>query len=485
MTQGTVSHHLSVDFLHPMPEKRFRFRMAALLAIAFALLALTPGAFASEPPQGLKWVATWAQPMTSDYARVPTPNQKISNRYPGKHELIPPPSASNITLRQTVLTSVGGNRVRIRLSNYFGQKPLTVDAAHIALQAKGAKNLSTIDPGSDRALTFHGKSSVTIPPGKIIASDPVSLRVPALSRAVVSLYFSGRTTFNDLHPLEFAATTAVVAGNAVSAPSLAGRKPLEVLGTDQQHLIFLLTGVDVLAPESTRVIVAIGDSITDGAYATTLAHPWPQQLAAIANGRPGQPGVAVVNAGISGNELTTDQLRYPINGMSGLKRFERDVIDQPGVTDVIVLFGANDIERGLDAASRARGVLAGDFIASLRMLADVAHAHHLRIYVGTITPFAGFPEWYTPEREAVRMQINHWIRHTDAIDGFVPFAEALGGSYTPSPLAAGQDPLPPGIASVCAGDVGLHPNDLGYTVMGTLAYNTLFHAHLEPAKACH
>src|SRR5699024_7031882 len=174
-------------------------------------------------------------------------------------------------------------------------------------------------------------------------------------------------------------------------------------------------------------------------------------------------------------------------GMSGLKRFERDVIDQPGVTDVIVLFGANDINRGIDVDGRPTGASAGDIIAGLRMLADVAHAHGLRVHVGTITPFAGFilPGWYTPAKEAVRMRVNRWIRHSDEIDGFVPFARALRGSYTPSPLAARQQPLPPGLASVCAADGGLHPNDRGYTVIGTQAYNTPFDAHGTTAASSH
>ncbi|HEX7340461.1 MAG TPA: GDSL-type esterase/lipase family protein [Rhodanobacteraceae bacterium] len=467
---------------HPMPLQQ----RLGLILLATILLLPCPLLHAA-PPQARKWVATWAQPMTPDYTR-PNASYKTPGAQPaGKLALVPPPVATNITLRQTVLTSIGGDRVRIRLSNYDGSAPMVVTGAHVALGAAQSNNLAAIDAASDRALTFHGHPSVTIAPGQVVTSDPVALRVPRLSHLTVSLYFAGRTTFNDVHPLEFGATTAVVAGNAMSAATFADDKRLGVLGGKRPHRLFVLTGVDVLAPRTTRVIAAFGDSITDGAYATTLAHPWPQQLSAIANRQPGQPPVAVINEGLSSNELTVDQPGFPLAGMSGLKRFERDVIDQPGITDVAVLFGTNDINRGSNNAGLPKGATSGDIIAGLRMLADVAHAHHLRIYVGTITPFAGFTlaGWYTPAKEAVRRRVNHWITHTHAIDGVIPFAKALAGPYKPTPLAAAQSPLPPGLATICAGDAGLHPNDRGYTVMGTLAYDVMFHAHVKAATACH
>ncbi|MEP7186137.1 MAG: GDSL-type esterase/lipase family protein, partial [Rhodanobacter sp.] len=251
--------------------------------------------------------------------------------------------------------------------------------------------------------------------------------------------------------------------------------------------LYVLDGVAVEAPQTTRGIVAFGDSITDGAYATAPSKPWPQVLAGIANGAGGGTAAGVINAGISADELTTDQIGSPGAGASGLKRFERDVIDQPGVTDVIVLFGANDLNRGIGPAGDPTGASANDLIAGFRMLVDVAHAHHLRIYAGTITPFAGFPAagWYSPQKEATRVTVNHWIRGSGAFDGVIDFADAVRGAYRPSPLAAQQKTPPPGMATVCAGDAGLHPNDLGYAVMGTQAYNALFHATLQPAQRCH
>ncbi|MGH8184865.1 MAG: GDSL-type esterase/lipase family protein, partial [Rhodanobacteraceae bacterium] len=462
---------------------------ATSLASCWLILALLLSLplHAAGPRPGYKWVATWAQAMTSNYSlpgRAAYEPWKPFDHHPPANV----PSAANLTLRQTVLVSIGGDRIRIRLSNRYGQEPLTVSGAHIALAARGTTQSSAVAAASDRTLSFHGKTSVTLAPGHEATSDPVTLRTPAQSRVVVSLYFAHETAFADVHRLEPTGTdvSAVVRGDAVAAPTFAGRKLLDVLGHDFRHHIYLLAGVDVLAPVSTRAIVAFGDSITDGAYATTLSSSWPEVLAAIANNQPGGAPVAVVNEGINGNELTVDQIGRPGFGMSGVKRFEHDVIDQPGVTDVIVLLGTNDINRGTGVAGYPVGASADDIIDGLRMLADVAHRHHLRIYAGTIPPFAGFPiaGWYTPEKEIVREKVNHWILQTSSFDGVIPFATGLRGKYRPSRLAAAQRNPPPGLASLCTADGGLHPNDRGYIIMGTLAYDTLFGRHLVAQAPC-
>ncbi|MEW9572620.1 GDSL-type esterase/lipase family protein [Rhodanobacter sp. Si-c] len=393
------------------------------------------------------------------------------------------PTVDHLTLRQSVNVSAGGGRVRIRLSNYYGRASLTVSTARIALGAGHAGDLSAIDPGSDRPLSFDGKPSVTIAPGSEAVSDPVDLHVPALSNVVVSLYFDGPAQLADFHPLERAHTTYAVDGDATRQPSLAQRPAAKALPRTRDDHIYLLAGVEVEAPADIRGIVAFGDSITDGYLASAPGASWPAVLARVAQ-RNGD-AAAVVNAGISADELTTDQIGAPGAGASGLKRFLRDVVDRPGVTDVVVLFGANDINRGIDPAGYPNGASTGDLIASMRMLADVAHQHHLRIYAGTVTPFAGVSDWYSPQREAVRLQFNEWIRHSGAFDGVIDFAEAVAGAYAPPPLVAKQSPLPVGMATVCAGDAGLHPNDRGYAVMGTLAYDVLFHAKLSPPQGCH
>ena len=456
--------------------------IVALSALLSACLLL-PACTVPVKPAAQKWVATWGQAMTSQVARVAGRDGKPERDAWGQ-PVERAPTVDHLTLRQSVNLSAGGERVRIRLSNYYGRTPLTVSAARIALGAGHADDLSAIEPGSDRPLSFDGgQPSITIAPGREAVSDPVALRVPALANVVVSLYFDGPAQLADFHPMEQVHTTWAVDGDATRLPSLAQLPAAHALPSARDDHIHLLAGVEVEVPAGTRGIIAFGDSITDGAFASAPGTTWPGVLAGLAQ-RHGD-AAAVVNAGISADELATDQIGAPAAGASGLKRFLRDVVDRPGVTDVIVLFGANDIDRGIDPAGYPNGATAGDLIAAMRMLADVAHQHHLRIYAGTVTPFAGVADWYSPRREAVRLQFNAWIRHSGTFDGVVDFSDAVAGAYTPPPLAAQQSPLPVGMATVCAGDAGLHPNDRGYAVMGTLAYNVLFHAALQPAQACH
>jgi len=454
-------------------------RITALIALLAASL-LFPVCNAGVQPAAQKWVATWGQSMTSNYVQVAGSDGKPTLDAYGQ-PVERAPTVDNLTLRQRVTVSAGGERVRIRLSNYYGLAPLTVSAARIALGTGRADDPSAIAPTSDRRLSFDGgKPSITIAPGGEAVSDPVDLHVPALSTVAVSLYFAKPVQLADVHPMERARTAWAVDGDATQDASLAHQPAVKSLQGDH---IYLLEGVEIEAPADTRGIVAFGDSITDGARASAPTTTWPAVLGQLAQHH--RNAAAVVNAGISADELTTDQIGAPGAGMSGLKRFQRDVVDRPGVTDVMVLFGANDINRGIDAAGYPSGASAGDLIASMRMLADVAHRHHLRIYAATVTPFAGNPGWYSPQREAVRLQFNRWIRRSGAFDGVVDFSDAVTGSYAPPPLVAKQSPLPVGMAAVCAGDAGLHPNDRGYAAMGTLAYDVLFRAALQAPQGCH
>jgi lysophospholipase L1-like esterase len=445
----------------------------ACLCGGLALWLLSITATPAAPATGT-WVETWGQAMVSHMQPSP-----------GHEGVYAAPHLRDATVRQTVPVSVGGQRLRVRLSNVYGSAPLIITAASVAPAADGARDHTAIDPARSRPLRFHGKSSLTIPAGATALSDPVALPVPALSQLAVSLYFQDDTAIADYHAAQTTSTTAIVAGNALRAASLASRPPLAALDKDAASHIYVLEGVEVEAAQPTRVIVAFGDSITDGAYATGPDKTWPGVLATLANRAP-SPGVAVINAGISGNELTSDQTYLPF-GPAALKRFERDVIDRAGVTDVIVLLGTNDLNRGIDATGQPHGAAAHDIIDSLRLLADAAHAHHLRIHGGTIPPFAGFTAdgWYSPATEATRQRVNQWIRGAGVFDSVVDFSPALAGAYQPSPPAAQQPTLPEGLAQVCAGDTGLHPNDRGYAVMGTLAYNVLFHAQEQPPARCH
>lgn len=448
------------------------------LSGSLALLLLGMAATAQAAPASGHWVESWGQAMVSHVQPSPDRDGAREDAYAAPH-------LRDATLRQTVPLSVGGQRLRVRLSNVYGSTPLTLTAASVAPAADVDGDHTAIDPARRHALHFDGKPTLTLPAGATALSDPITLALPALSRVVVSLYFHDDTAIADYHAAQTTTTTALVAGNALAATSLASRPPLAALDKDAASHIYVLEGVEVEAAQPTRVIVAFGDSITDGAYATGPDKTWPGVLATRAN-RAAAPGAAVINAGISGNELTSDQSYLPF-GPAALKRFERDVIDRAGVTDVIVLLGTNDLNRGIDAAGQPRGAAAHDIIDSLRLLADAAHAHHLRIHAGTIPPFAGFTAegWYSPATEAKRQSVNRWMRHAGVFDSVLDFSSALAGPYQPSKPAAQQPSLPEGMAQVCAGDTGLHPNDRGYAVMGTLAYNVLFHAQEQPAARCH
>ncbi|NII09718.1 GDSL-type esterase/lipase family protein [Oleiagrimonas sp. C23AA] len=423
--------------------------------------------------------------MTSHFTQVTQGGEVQKDAYARPEVTVP--TVHDATLRQTLHITRGGQQVRVRLSNYFGTTPLTITAAHLARHAAGSADLSAIDTASDHVLRFHGRSSVTIAPGQQVVSDPVPLAVKPLSDVTLSLYARGAMALSSMHPMEHDKPATLVTGNAVAAASLKGKHGVADAPKDVREHVYVVTGIEVAAPAHARAVIAFGDSITDGAYATAPDKPWPDQLASVAHEQ--GKALAVGNAGISADELTVDQVGCPGCGVSGLKRFLRDVVDRPGVTDVIVMLGTNDLNRGAGPAGFPTGASAPDIVAGLRMLADVAHQHHLRIYAATLTPIAGFsePNWYSPEHEAVRIKVNQWIRHNHVFDGTVDFAKAVTGPYKPSPLAARQSPLPPGMANACAGDPGLHPNDRGYRAMAVAAYDALYQvyqAQLKPAHPC-
>ncbi|MEP7186085.1 MAG: GDSL family lipase, partial [Rhodanobacter sp.] len=254
-------------------------RLLQVLALA-SLSAATACAAAASPG---KWVGTWAQSMTSDYHQLTSVDGAVTKEASGR-TLVQAPSLHDATLRQVVLTSVGGERVRIHLSNYYGLKPLTITAATLALGAKNASDPSAIVAGSSHRLRFDGgKSSITLAPGQVLWSDPLPLRFAPLATLAISLYMAGPVELSDVHPMQNQRISFAVAGDQTQALALA-RKPLAKVtgaaaGNRLDGHLYVLDGVAVEVPQTTRGIVAFGDSITDGAYATAPSKPWPQVLA--------------------------------------------------------------------------------------------------------------------------------------------------------------------------------------------------------------
>lgn len=406
-----------------LTRRTFGAALAATL-LAFSIASAPPAAQAHERKPS-NWIGTWS-------ASPQAPEPPFVNPTPA--------SFSNQTIRQIVRTSLGGERVRVRLSNEFGRAPLVVGEVRIALQASGA----TTVPGSDRPLTFGGRTSFTVPAGAPLLSDPVDFDLPPLAQLVISLYLPEATPVTTYHSLGVQTTYVSAAGNHTASSTM----PVASTTTSW----FFLSGVSVAASRKAAAIVAIGDSITDGFASTVDANRrWPNVLAERLQARPPYRHLAVLNHGISGNRTTFDLI-----GPNALARFDRDVLASPGARWVIVLEGINNI--GIPGAFglAAQQVTAAEIIASYRQLIARAREQGLRIYGGTLTPFEGtiFPGYFTPEGEAKRQAVNHWIRTSREFDAVIDFDRVIRDPAHPARMLPAYD----------SGD-RLHPNDAGYRAM--------------------
>jgi lysophospholipase L1-like esterase len=364
-------------------------------------------------------------------APAPKPSSKANQGSP----FALPPDVNNQTVRMVVRASIGGDRVRVRISNAYGTGPLTVAAAHIALHAKG----SAIVPDSDRALKFGGNPSFVIPPGAPAVSDPVDLKVPKLGSLAVSLYIAGEPTTATVHLTGLHTTYISKTGDFTKAREIA-----DAVTTQSWYWI---TGVDVLAPAGAAAVVAFGDSITDGATSTPdTDRSWPGRLAECLAANEETAEVAIVNHGISGNQLLADGA-----GISALARFDRDVLSQPGVKWLVVLEGINDI--GISSMMGGVEVSADELIGAHRQLIERAHMHGIRAVGATLTPYGG-AAYYSEKGEAVRQAVNQWIRTSGAYDAVIDFDAILRDPENPNEMNP----------EYFIND-HLHPNDAGYKLM--------------------
>ena len=421
--------------------------------IPAGLLALT--VLTTTAPAQEHWVATWAAspqavrafpanraPANGGAAAPSAPAApRAGNRGP---VFAPPPKIENQTIRMIVRSSIGGRRVRVQLSNAYGTAPLHVGAAHLALRDKE----SAIVAASDRAMTFSGMSSFAIPPGAEMLSDPVDLDVPKLGDLAVSLYITGEAPSLTDHGTGLHTTYISKEGDFTAAASIAEPTTRESW--------YWLAGVDVLAPSDAGLIVAYGDSITDGATSTPdTDSSWPSQLARRLAENPATARMAIVNEGISGNRLLGDGA-----GVSALARFDRDVLSQPGVKWLIVLEGINDIGIG----ARAGTVTADELIAAHRQIVDRAHLHGIKVMGATLTPYQG-ASYYSDEGEAMREAVNQWIRTSKTYDAVVDFdavTRDADNSKQIRPSFNIRDHL--------------HPNDTGYKAMADAVDLSVFAA---------
>jgi len=404
-------------------------------AIAAALATLVAALPAGQGPRsgGVHWVGTWAasQQLTED-ANLP-----------------PQPGFADTTFRQVVHVSIGGSRLRVRVSNAFGRTALALHEVRIARSAGGG----AIQPATQRTVTFRGRSSATIPEGALIVSDALDFDLPPLSDLAVTVYVRGAPADVTGHPGS-RTTSYLQAGDAVSTPDLSAAVRVD-------HWYFL-SGVDVLADRSAGAIAILGDSITDGRGSTTNGNDrWPDNLARRLQADKATAQVAVLNHGIGGNRLLRDGL-----GPNARARIDRDVLVQPGVRWLIVLEGINDIGTGSDA--RAKGepaATAEDIIGAYDQIVECAHAHGIRVYGATIMPFEGFgyANYFTTEGEADRQRVNTWIRTSGAFDAVIDLDKATRDPEHPSRLALAVD-----------GGDHLHPSPAGSRIMADAVDLALF-----------
>lgn len=345
----------------------------------------------------------------------------------------------NQTIRQVMRLSQGGAEIRLRLTNEYGEKPLKIGAATVALAGPDGKPV-----GPPLPVRFAGATSATIPAGAPLLSDPVRIDVKALDSLSISLFLPEPTGPCMCH---FAGTATAF----ISPPgdfTATGFEPKETI-TNRAYV----SAIEVqAAPAAT--IVTFGDSITDGTASTNNANRrWPDVLAErlVATGEPR----GISNQAIAGNRVLSQQAA--IFGASALARFDRDVTSVPNAKWLVVLEGINDIGMG-----GANPLPASDLIGGYRQLIARARARGMKVYFATLLPYEG-ARYFHEAGEAVRQEVNTWIRSTQEIDGVIDFDAATRDPANPRKMQAGLQ----------SGD-WLHPNDAGYKVMGEAIDLALF-----------
>lgn len=376
--------------------KRSLILTAWLLGFALVHASETPG----------RWVATWAT------------SQQVTE----KHNLPPEPGFTEATVRQKLRVSIGGEKFRVRFSNEFGNAPVTFESVQVAL-ADGFVD-ARIQAGTSRALTFLGLGSVTIQPGATVISDPVDL--PLAPMADVAITTVTRSSPEDVtgHPGSRTTSYFAYGGAAPDAVDLPESKRTD-------HWYFMCS-LDVWTTRPASAVAILGDSITDGRGSThNLNDRWPDILSRRLRSHPATADVAVLNHGVGGGRVLRDGL-----GVSALRRFDRDVIAQPGVKWLVILEGVNDL--GTSPPENAAQT-AQDLIAAYDQMITRAHDHGIKVYGATIMPFAGFKSYDTPEREAARQTVNAWIRTGGRFDAVIDFDAVARDPENPVKLSAAVD----------------------------------------------
>ena len=396
-----------------------------------AAAALCTGAMLPAQSGLDSWLTTW----TTAQQLVAPAGPPRTARQNGPEASNLPASFADQTVRMVAHVSVGGRRVRVELSNMLNAQPLEIGAAHVAV----AKAAGEIADGTDRVLKFGGAASFTIPGGAIAVSDPADLEIEPLSDLAVSLYLPRDTGAPANHNVGLH-TAYISKGN------VAGSRSMPEPTTMFAYAWLASIGVD--ASRDAYTVVALGDSITDGFATTRDANmAWPTLLAKRLRENKSTQRVAVVNQGISGNQVLRDGA-----GISALARLDRDVLTRPGVKWVILLEGINDI----NIRTRPNGtnpLTPEELIGGYRQIIERCHAQGIKVMGATLTPAEGVPT-YSERGEAVRVAANRWIRTKGNFDAVVDLEAILRDPQHPANLKAEFD----------SGD-HIHPNDAGNQAM--------------------
>ena len=408
--------------------------MKKIRLFSCVLLVLCGYSVAQNQASSGHWASAWS---TAVHAPL---------SFPG---LPPTPVIENQSIRMIVRPTIGGERVRVRFSNAFGTTPLMIGSAHIAIAVNGRNIL----PDSDRTLTFGGKSSVTVPAGAPILSDPVDLKFDTFGELAVSIFLPASTTASSVHFWGQHETYVTGPGD------FTGKS--EIPDASVKTAWYWLADVEVWSSDRVGATVALGDSITDGVGAKQGEYnDWPDLLANRLAAQKSLPAMAVVNEGIGGNRILHDGA-----GISTLARFDRDVLSQPGVVNLIVLEGINDIgwprmkpripngEQLKEPPFARELVSADDIIGGLKQIIERAHQHGIRVFGATLTPYEG-ADYYTEDGEQARQSVNQWIRSSGAFDGVFDFDAAVRDPKQPKRFREGYH----------SGDF-LHPSATGYKAM--------------------
>jgi lysophospholipase L1-like esterase len=403
-------------------------------------IGMLAAAFAAGPSRAAdtSWVTSWmASPQPAWHSGFILPTNV-------------PRALDGDSIRELVQLSSGGESLRLVFSNRYGSVPLVIGEVRVALALHESETVG----GTDRAVTFGGQRSVTVPPGADGISDPLRMKAGPLARLAISSYYPLQTELSSFHWGD-QQTAYIMKGNATGAPHL--RQANHLKGRA------FLNAVLVNAAAGTRTVVALGDSTTDGNGSTPDSNRrWPDYLARRLAGT----GVAVANAGISGARLLDDMM-----GVNALARFEHDVLAQPGASTVVVYIGINDIGwPGSPFAPAAPPMRAEQLIAGYRQLIVAARVRGVRIVGATITPFSGalrgtpLEGHFSLAKDAVRRRVNDWIRGSGEFDAVADFDKVLRDPRDPARLLAEYD----------SGD-HLHPGDAGYEAIArSLDDATLF-----------